>query len=222
MASRIPLWDAPVRLFHWTLALLVVFSFASGKIGGSLLEWHMRSGYAILTLLIFRLAWGVVGSRTARFASFLRGPAAVRDYLRDSGGWPGRAAAGHNPLGGWSVLAMLAVLSTQAFSGLFADDEIATQGPLAVKVSNAFVSRMSALHAYNEWLVVALVALHVAAIAVYQWGMRIDLVGPMVRGSVAVTGVNDAAPQRSPALAAAIAAAAAAFVYWLVAVFPRG
>lgn len=222
MANRIPLWDAPVRLFHWALALLVVFSFASGKIGGALLEWHMRSGYAILTLLLFRLAWGVVGSQTARFATFVRGPAAVRAYLRDSRGWAGRAAAGHNPLGAWSVVAMLAALSIQAFSGLFVDDEIATQGPLAVKVSNAFVSRMSALHAYNEWLVVALVALHVAAIAVYQWRMRIDLVGPMVRGTLDVTRATDAAPQRTPALAAAIAAAAAAFVYWLVVVFPRG
>jgi len=147
MAARIRVWDAPVRLFHWALAALAVFSFVSGKLGGAWLDWHMRSGYAILTLLLFRLAWGVVGSHTARFASFVRGPASVRTYLRERGA---RGMPGHNPLGGWSVVAMLASLLVQAASGLFADDEIATRGPLAVKVSNAMVARMSAMKAATD------------------------------------------------------------------------
>jgi cytochrome b len=218
MGKRIPVWDVPVRLFHWALALLVTFSFVTGKVAGSWLDWHMRSGYAILTLLIFRLAWGFVGSDTARFASFLRGPAAIRAYLRD----PHAPRLGHNPLGAWSVVAMLAVLVVQAGSGLFADDEIATRGPLAIKVSNAFVSRMTALHAYNEWLVVGLVALHLAAVATFQWLRGKDLIGPMVHGQV-VAAEALARPRRTSSLAAlAIAAGAGAFVYWLVAVYPRG
>jgi len=221
MPVRVPVWDVPVRLFHWALAALVVFSFVTGKLAGAWLEWHMRSGYAILTLLLFRLAWGIVGSRTARFASFVHGPGSVRAYLRDARARL-RPIPGHNPLGGWSVVTMLAALLAQAISGLFVDDEIATQGPLAAKVSNAMVGRMSAVHGYNEWVVVSVVALHVAAIAYYQWGMRIDLVGPMLHGETLVAGPMPPPPQRSSGLALAIAALAAAFVYWLVVVYPRG
>ena len=80
---RIRVWDLPTRIFHWALTVLVLFSFATGKLGGSWLDWHMRSGYVILTLLVFRLAWGVLGSETARFASFLRGPGALLRYARE-------------------------------------------------------------------------------------------------------------------------------------------
>lgn len=221
MMRRIPLWDAPVRLFHWSLVALVVFSFVTGQVGGGWLEWHMKSGYTILVLLLFRLAWGMVGSDTARFASFVRGPMAAWRYARAlrSPGQP--RTIGHNPLGGWSVLAMLVVLLAQAISGLMADDEIATQGPLAVKVSNAVVAKMSALHAYNPWTLVALVALHVAAVAYYQWGRRVDLIGPMVHGAVTVE-TEMAAPAQRPAwLAALLLATAAAAVYALVVIYPR-
>ncbi|HUP29917.1 MAG TPA: cytochrome b/b6 domain-containing protein [Usitatibacter sp.] len=222
MALRVAAWDAPLRLFHWALAALVVFSFISGKVGGALLEWHMRSGYAILALLLFRLAWGIAGSHTARFASFVRGPRAVMGYLRASRAGRRPRAPGHNPLGGWSVLAMLAVLLLQATSGLFVDDEIATQGPLAGKVPNAVVARMSAFHSYNEWLVVGLVALHLAAIAYYHWVARVDLVGAMLHGNLEVE-EPIAAPAQAPAwLAAVLAAIAAAAVYVLVVIYPRG
>lgn len=221
MSQRIAVWDAPVRLFHWALAGLVVFSYVTAKVGGYWLEWHMRSGYTILSLLAFRLAWGFVGSDTARFASFLRGPRAAIAYARETGARRHPVVVGHNPMGGWMVLAMLAILATQAFSGLFVDDEIATQGPLAVKASGAFVGRMSALHDFNEWLLVGMVALHVAAIGAYRWVLGVRLVGPMIHGTMeAAEGV--AAPrQRSPALAAVLFAAACAAVYWLVVVFPR-
>lgn len=221
MASRIPLWDAPVRLFHWALAALVVFSFTTGKIGGSWLEWHMRSGYTILALLAFRLAWGVVGSETARFASFLRGPGATLAYARTLVSRQHPAAFGHTPTGGWMIVLMLAILAVQAGSGLFVDDEIATQGPLAVKVSNAFVAKMSALHGYNQWAVAAAVALHVAAIAFYQGYLGTNLIGPMVHG-MAEARAPGAAPKLAPAwLAALLFAAACAVVYYLVVVYPR-
>ncbi len=217
--GRIPIWDVPVRLFHWALALLVVFSFVTGKVGGALLEWHMRSGFCILTLLIFRIAWGIVGSDTARFVQFVRGPAAGLAYAREVIAKRKPVVLGHNPLGGWMVVAMLAILVTQAISGLFVDDEISTQGPLAVKVSNAFVSRMSALHHLNQWLVAAAVALHVSAIAYYHWGLGSNLVAPMLDGGASPEGV----PRRaaSSALAVVLLAIAGAAVYYLVIVYPK-
>lgn len=181
----------------------------------------MRSGYTILSLLLFRLAWGIVGSETARFASFLRGPRAGLAHLRSMAAGTHRRVLGHNPLGGWAVLAMLAALLVQASSGLFVDDEIATRGPLVVKASEATVGRMSALHSYNQWVLVALVALHLAAVATYRFVFRIDLVGPMVGGYLSMTEPVQPPARRPAWMAAVLMAVAAASVYWLVVVFPR-
>ena len=213
-------WDAPLRLFHWLLALLVVFSYVTAKAGGEWMQWHMRSGYSILSLVLFRIAWGFAGGTTARFASFVRGPGAAIGYLR---GMRGRkpVTIGHNPLGGWMVLVMIAALLVQAVSGLFVDDEILTQGPLAAKASGDVVSRMGWIHDRNEWVLVALVGLHVAAIAFYAFILRANLVAPMVHGRAELA--EDVAPPRpgSAALAAVLMLMAAGFVYWLVALYPR-
>lgn len=222
MPRRVLVWDLPVRLFHWALALLVTFSFVTGKVGGTWMDWHLKSGYAILTLLVFRIAWGLVGSDTARFASFLKGPRAALAYARDTLGGRHPNVLGHNPLGGWMIVVMLAVLVLQAGTGLFSDDEIATQGPLAVTVSNATVSRMSAIHSVNEWIVVGLVALHLAAIAIYRVALHADLVAAMVHGRVeAEDGVTHVPHVRPLALALVLFAAAGAAVYYLVVIFPR-
>ncbi len=218
---RIRVWDLPTRMFHWALAVLVVFSFVTGRVGGQWMAWHLRSGYAILTLLAFRLAWGFVGSETARFAQFVRGPRAAIAYARAAFGGHPPAFTGHNPLGAWAIVLMLAALAVQAATGLFSNDEIATEGPLAVKVSNATVSRMSAVHSYNEWVVAALVLVHVAAIAWYRWKWHARLVGPMLHGwSEALPGMPEPVG-RPAALAVALILACATAVYWLVAVYPR-
>ena len=221
MSRPVLVWDLPVRLFHWALAALVVFSFTTGNIGGAWMDWHLKSGYAILALLAFRLVWGVVGSDTARFASFLRAPRAALEYVRARLGGRDLHVLGHNPLGGWVVVAMLAVLLFQATTGLFSDDEIATQGPLAAKVSNAMVSRMSALHSYNEWVIVALVLMHVAAIAFYRFAWRVSLVPAMIHGRAVVDADVPAPRMRHGALAAAVFAVACAAVYYLVVIYPR-
>jgi cytochrome b len=219
MASRIPLWDAPIRLFHWALVVLVVFSVVTAKVGGNWMEWHLRSGYCILTLLLFRLAWGFAGSPTARFSNFVRGPRAALEYSRALRSRMLPPVAGHNPLGGWMVLSMLAILLLQASSGLFADDEIATQGPLTGMVSSAVVERMSALHSWNQYLIFGTVALHLAAIAAYHWAFDVNLLGPMVHGGELP---GNAAPRRgSIIVAAALLLAASALVYFLVIVLPR-
>lgn len=223
-SSRVRVWDLPTRIFHWALAVLVVFSFTTGKIGGTWMEWHLKSGYAILALLVFRLAWGLGGSETARFASFLRGPRAAWAYARETLASRRPASLGHNPLGGWMVMLMLVILLLQAASGLFADDDISTQGPLAAKVSNAWVSRMTTIHKYNEWAVVAAATLHVIAIAAFRWSFKEDLLSPMLHGWKTLPAeLRPPEPARaSSLLALCLAAIAAASVYWLVAIFPRG
>jgi cytochrome b len=220
---RVRVWDLPTRIFHWALVVLAVFSFVTGKIGGSWLEWHMRSGYTILALLLFRLAWGVFGTTTARFSHFVRGVGAARDYARKLVCARSSNAFGHNPLGGWMVLLMLAAFALQAFSGLFADDEISTQGPLAAKVSDAMVSRMSQLHDINGWVLLALAIVHVAAIGVYAGVFHSNLVRPMIDGTRALEPGAPEPPYRasSPWLALVLAGIAGAFVYWLVIVYPR-
>lgn len=211
---RIRVWDLPTRLFHWVLAALIVAAFVSVKTGNMLV--HERVGYAVLALLLFRLLWGVFGGRYARFVNFVRGPAAVGAYLR---GDPAVAARpGHNPLGALSVLALLAVLGFQASSGLFTNDDIAFEGPLARHVSGATTSLLTTLHRWNEKLILALVALHLAAVLYYRFGRKRDLVRPMLTGD-ADAGDDSPASRDDASLrlrAVAIAIACAAAVAWLV------
>jgi cytochrome b len=209
---RIRVWDLPTRLFHWTLAALVVASFATVKNGA--MVWHERLGYAALALVLFRIVWGFVGGRYARFASFVRGPGAVLGYLRAAV----PQSPGHNPLGALSVLGLLAVVGFQAASGLFANDDIAFEGPLAKHVSGATSSLLTTLHRLNENVILALVALHLAAVLYYRLGRKQDLVRPMLSGDAAFETTfppsRDDAALRLRALV--VCAACAAAVAWLV------
>lgn len=213
-AQRVRIWDLPTRLFHWSLAVLVVFSIVTAHIGGAWIDWHFRSGYAVLALIAFRIAWGFVGGRHARFANFLRGPSGIAAALR---GEPA-PHAGHNPLGGLSVIAMLALIGAQAVGGLFANDDIASEGPLVRLVSKATSDSITTLHRINEKLIIALVVLHVAAIFFYLWRKRTNLVRPMITGDKsdvdpAQSTPDDAALRVRAALLLALSAAA---VWWLV------
>jgi cytochrome b len=181
-------WDLPTRLFHWTLVLLVLFSGVSGEfaedLGAQAMAWHQRSGYAILALLLFRLIWGFAGSTYARFSSFVRGPAAVLRYAGEMlGRAHGTAHIGHNPLGGWSVLALLAVLSLQAGTGLFiADEDLGVEGPLARLVSGRTSDAMAEIHEASFGLLLALVGIHLGAIVFYLVAKGENLVRPMLTG----------------------------------------
>lgn len=217
-------WDLPTRLFHWLLALLVAASLATGKLdsllGADTLEWHRRFGLAILALLLFRLAWGFAGGTHARFASFLRGPRAVVAYAKSLGHRGAAEPAGHNPLGGWSVAAMLAALATQAATGLFlVQEDYFFEGPLAKLVSRAASDRLNALHEANFWVIVALVALHLAAIAFYAVVKRQALVGAMLTGDKRLEAGREGEASRGGGLvaAAAIAIAAVAAVWGMAA-----
>ena len=176
-------WDLPTRMFHWALVFCVLGSFVSAKIGGNALVWHMRFGYVVFSLLAFRLLWGFVGGRWSRFASFLYGPATLLRYLRGQGRSDEHLDVGHSPLGSGSVFALLLFLAAQVGSGLFADDEIATTGPLNKFVSTATGLGLTTYHKTGgQWALIALVLLHVAAIVVYRVRQRKDLIGPMLSG----------------------------------------
>jgi cytochrome b len=172
-------WDWPLRVFHWALAACVAGSFATHYAGLEWFDWHRRLGYATLVLVLFRVIWGFVGTRYARFANFVRGPREVAQYLRGDL----RVSAGHNPLGALSVLAFLCVLLLQATTGLFANDEIANAGPFYGWVSQATSNSLTALHELNSSVLVGLVVLHLLAVAWYDLGRRrAGLVRAMVTG----------------------------------------
>lgn len=181
-ASTTRIWDPTVRLFHWLLVALIAFSWWSGEQHD--MERHRLSGYAILALLVFRVFWGFAGPRTARFATFVRGPGAVLAYMKGLGRRTGHAADGHNPLGGWSVVAMLAVIGLMVVAGLFAVDVDGFEsGPLADYVSFDQGRTAAELHETVFNGVLALVALHVAAVVFYLVWKRQNLVRPMITGS---------------------------------------
>lgn len=173
------IWDAPVRVFHWMLVALIVFSWWSGE--EHYMEWHRLSGYGVLALLVFRIYWGFAGTRTARFAQFVRGPGAVAGYVKSLGERSGVAADGHNPLGGWSVVLMLMVLVVMVLAGLFAVDVDGFEsGPLADYVTFDQGRAAAEFHELVFNVVLALIALHVAAIVFYLVWKRQNLIGAMI------------------------------------------
>ncbi|MFO7706948.1 MAG: cytochrome b/b6 domain-containing protein [Desulfobacterales bacterium] len=215
--NLVPVWDLPTRLFHWLLAALVAAAFATAKAGGNAMIYHEWCGSAVLALLVFRAVWGIIGSGPSRFASFLVGPTAVLRYAmtlfyRDAG-----RHLSHNPLGGWSVAAMLLVLFIQAGTGLFANDDIATTGPLYAWVGKALSDRLTVLHLINQNAIVALVALHIAAVLFHLVYKRENLITPMITGLKEWRGEIPACVFQKPLWLAALAAAVSAgAVYWLV------
>lgn len=177
------IWDLPVRLFHWMLVALFLFSFLSGKLKGNWMEWHMYSGYAILALLLFRIVWGFVGSTHARFGSFLAGPAAGFSFAKKLFSRSPAHVAGHNPIGGWMVIVLLLSLLLQAGTGLFANDDIAIEGPLYKFVSKELSDRLTTIHFYNFNVLLVLALAHVAAVLFHVLVKKENLVSAMFTGT---------------------------------------
>ena len=179
---RIRVWDLPTRLFHWLLVLAVTVCFVTGAVGLTAMSLHMLSGLVVLGLLLFRLGWGVVGGQQSRFSAFVRGPRRVIRYAADMLHGSAPRYLGHNPLGGWSILAMLLALAVQAGTGLFASDDILTQGPLHHLVDSTLAYQLTRIHRYNRFVVAGLVAVHLLAVAFYLWVKRDNLLRPMITG----------------------------------------
>lgn len=210
---KVPIWDLPTRLFHWTLAGLIAFSWWSAEYHYD--DLHIWSGMGVMTLVLFRILWGLFGSSTARFANFVRGPSAVMGYLR--GGWRG---IGHSPLGALSVVALLAVVAVQVGLGLIASDEDGLmQGPLARLVSMDTADWARQLHETLFNVLLALIALHVAAIIFYKLRGR-GLLKPMITGSGEIEpGVESMRPSKGW-VAIICLIAAIAITRWVIAGAP--
>lgn len=209
-------WDRPVRLIHWALVLLVAFSWWTAETGRN--DLHVWSGYAILLLVLWRLVWGLVGSSTARFASFVRGPGAVLDYVRSGFRW---TEAGHTPLGALASLALFAAVAFQVATGLLSlDEDGLTGGSLAHLVSFHTSEKANALHHFNFDVLVVLIGIHVTAVAAYRVLLGLDLLSPMISGKADLApGVEPMRPV--PAAVAALSlAVAVAIASWIVAGAP--
>ena len=203
------IWDLPTRVFHAALAVLVTAALVTAKVGGDWMAWHLWCGEAVLSLLAFRWAWGFVGGRWSRFVAFLPTSARLARALRGRAG--AEADAGHNPLGSLSVWAFLLLLSLQAATGLVADDDIATTGPLNAHVGRHLAKLASAWHA--DWganMILALIALHVLAIAWYTLRRREPLLRAMWTGDKPL-------PPATPASADGAASRGLALAIWALA-----
>lgn len=214
-ATRI--WDLPTRAFHWTLAACVLGSLVSVNIGGDAMAWHFRFGYAVLALLLFRLGWGFIGPRYARFAAFPPNPLAAWRALRT----PDRGySAGHSALGALSVYAMLLAIGVQVGTGLFTSDAILWDGPLKNLVSNDTSDLLARIHKGNRNVLLGLVGLHLCAIVWYRVVRGRQLIGPMLHGNASPGEEAGVEPARDDARvrlgAVTLAVICAALAWWIV------
>jgi cytochrome b len=216
-ARNIRVWDLPTRIFHWALALGVVGLVVTANLGGNWMVWHFRLGYAVFTLLLFRIVWGFVGGRWSRFAHFIYAPSTFLAYLQGKG--KPEHSVGHSPLGAGSVFALLGFLLAQVATGLISDDEISNQGPLNKFVSSARASTATWYHKeVGNKVLIALVVLHIVAILFYLYKKKTNLITPMLRGDKQLTysapSSRDDAASRS--VAALVLALCAGVVWWVV------
>ena len=212
---RLPMriWDLPTRLFHWLIVLLIIVSYVSVR--ENRMDVHLLSGYTVLTLLLFRLVWGFVGSDTSRFVRFLRSPFAALRHLSTFAKRVPDDQVGHNEAGGWMVLVMLLDLTFQVGTGLCSNDDAATEGPLAKYVGKEWSDRLSGYHAINFNILLVLIGLHVLAVVCYAVIKRHDLVRPMFTGKKRLPAATRAPRMASPILAIVILLVAGAAVWAL-------
>ena len=210
--ARVRVWDVPVRFVHWFMVVLFAVSWWTAETGR--MEWHQYSGFTLLALLVFRIYWGFAGSSTARFGEFVRGPRALRSYLR--GRWA--QAPGHNPLGALSVVALLTLLLTQVVLGLFAVDVDGIEsGPLSIYVSfdagRVAAEWHEAVFEVLQWLI----ALHIVAVFYYVFRRKENLIGAMFHGKREFKGEQFPPVGRVSALRVVVGLVLACALTWWVA-----
>ena len=206
-------WDLPTRLFHWAIVLLVATSYLTYRFDQ--MRYHVLSGYAVLALLLFRLVWGFIGSDTSRFARFLKSPVAAFRHLAEFRKRVPDDEIGHNAAGGWMVLVMLALLAAQVGTGLFSNDDVVTEGPLAHFVSKDSSDQITGWHALNFNLLLGAIGLHVLAIIAYALIKRHNLLRPMITGRKRLPGHTRQPRMASSLLALALVVLAACLVWVL-------
>ena len=213
---RVLVWDAPTRLFHWLVVLLVAGAYGTLKLNW--IDWHVRIGEALLALIVFRLLWGCFGSETARFRSFVATPSSALRHLRHLFRREPDLQVGHNAAGGWMVLLLLALLLLETLSGLYIYNEVADEGPLSEKVPAWIANAISTLHAVVWDVLLAAVTLHVLVIAFYAVVKGHNLLRPMLSGYKPLPSTI-AAPRQRPMLLALFLLLIGAAVVVLLAVY---
>jgi cytochrome b len=185
-------WDIPVRVFHWLIVALVVAAYATWRLNW--IVWHQWIGYATLTLLLFRLSWGFLGSETARFSSFLASPRNVLQHLKGSLRREPDYRVGHNPAGSWMVVLLIALLLAETLTGVYIANDIADEGPLTELVPAWAANAIAASHAILWDALLAAIILHVLAIAGFAAIKGQNLLRPMITGTK-ILSANVAAPR---------------------------
>jgi cytochrome b len=213
---RLPMrvWDLPVRLFHWIVVALIICSYVTDRMNW--IQLHLVSGFTMLAMLLFRLVWGLVGSDTARFSSFLRSPIAGLRHLAAFGRREPDDQIGHNEAGGWMVLVMLLLLAVQVGTGLFSNNDGSVQGPLAQFVGKDGSDWFSSIHAMNFNILLGVIGLHILAILAYAVIKKHDLVRPMFTGKKRLPAATPA-PRMASSILAAVIFAVAAIAAWAIA-----
>jgi cytochrome b len=207
-------WDAPTRLFHWAIVLLLITSYVSVKTDR--MSLHFLSGYTVMTLLLFRLVWGLIGSETSRFRQFLRSPVEAFSHLAQFGDREPDREIGHNAAGGWMVLLMLVVLIVQVSTGLFAGDPVEGGGPFVEQLAAPTQKLLDRIHSFNFNIILGLAGLHIVAVFAYAIVKRHDLVRPMVTGKKRLPATMRQPRFVNPLLAALVLAGAAVCVWGLI------
>lgn len=203
-------WDLPTRLAKWGLAALVGLAFVSRYWGDAGFVWHQWNGLAILVVIVFRLLWGVVGGSTARFAGFVRGPAAGLRYVAGLVSGRPQHFLGHSPPGGWMVIALLALAAAQGVTGLFTSDDIIVYGPMTAVASEETIRSASAWHQRLYPYLLGLIGLHVAVNVAYSLFGRDNLIRAMIVGTKPAATYADRAPATPGGIARALACLALA------------
>ena len=210
--QTVRVWDLPLRIFHWSLAIAIAAAYVTAEFGGSEWgEWHGRIGWFVLALFIFRLVWGFIGAQHARFRSFFPTPGRIRAYLQ--GRWRG---VGHNPLGALSVLALLILVGAQVATGLFANDDISFAGPLASWIDSGASQRLTSWHEQVFYVLAGFILLHIVAVLFYLLWRRSNLIAPMLTGYKLVAYAPAVASEKSLAWRFAAAVFVAVAVSWLI------
>ncbi len=214
---RVRIWDLPTRVFHLLLAVCVAGLIATGELG--MMQLHFWLGYAVLTLVLFRLVWGFLGGHWSRFINFVPRPAKLRAYVQAVRAHEETRSIGHNPLGALSVLGMLSILLLQVFSGFMSDDEIANTGPWTAFVPANWVELATEYHGeIGKVILILLIAIHVFTVLYYKRIKNDDLITPMITGDKVLQSETQASrdTRTSRLFALGIFAGCAYVVYRLV------
>lgn len=213
MKNEIKVWDIWVRIFHWSLVLLILFSWLSAELGGNWMEWHTQAGFVTAGLITFRIIWGFWGSWSARFSAFLTSPKQVLRYLKRE---DRSEYLSHNPLGGWGVAALIMLISLQVITGLFSNDDIFIEGPLAQFVSYDTSLAITEIHEALFKLLVLLIVTHLAGVFFHQRVCKERLIQAMFHGRKLTESVASVPKLKTPLVALVIAlGAAVALSVWL-------